>query len=39
MTRQTSVVVDLQPGTSTLTFTKSDQPGTVDFDYVDILLN
>ena len=37
MIRQTTVLVDLPAGTSTLTFTKADQPGTVDLDYVDIL--
>lgn len=30
--------MDLPAGTSTLTFTKEDQPGTVDLDYVDVLL-
>ncbi len=38
MIRQTSVLVDLPAGTSTLTFAKADQPGTVDLDYVDVLL-
>jgi hypothetical protein len=38
MIRQTNTVVDLPAGTSTLTFTKADQPGTIDLDYVDILL-
>jgi Concanavalin A-like lectin/glucanases superfamily len=36
--RQTSVTLDLPAGTSTLTFTKADQPGTVDLDYVDVML-
>ncbi|MEV6846139.1 LamG-like jellyroll fold domain-containing protein [Actinoplanes sp. NPDC051411] len=36
--RQTTVTVNLPAGTSTLTFTKADQPGTVDLDYVDVLL-
>jgi hypothetical protein len=38
MIRQTTVVVDLPAGTSTLTFAKQDQPGTVDLDYVDVEL-
>jgi hypothetical protein len=38
MIRQTTVQVDLPAGTSTLTFTKSDQPGAVDLDYVDVQL-
>jgi hypothetical protein len=38
MIRQTSVVVDLPAGASTLTFTKADQPGVVDLDYVDVQL-
>jgi hypothetical protein len=37
MIRQTTVFVDLPAGTSTLTFAKSDQPGVVDLDYVDVL--
>ncbi|GIE95302.1 hypothetical protein Ari01nite_27670 [Paractinoplanes rishiriensis] len=36
MIRQTTVQVDLPAGASTLAFTKSDQPGTVDLDYVDV---
>jgi hypothetical protein len=38
MIRQTDRWVDLPAGTSTLTFTKAGQPGTVDLDYVDVLL-
>jgi hypothetical protein len=45
MIRQTSVVVRLPAGTSTITLAKGDpdhpgqvQPGTVDLDYVDVAL-
>jgi hypothetical protein len=38
MIRQTTVVVTLPAGTSTLTLAKQDQPGTVDLDYVDVEL-
>ena len=38
MIRQTTVVVDLPAGTSTLTLAKADQPGVVDLDYVDVSL-
>ncbi|WP_246278710.1 LamG-like jellyroll fold domain-containing protein [Phytohabitans rumicis] len=38
MIRQTTAVVDLPAGTSTLTFAKATQPGVVDVDYVDVLL-
>jgi hypothetical protein len=38
MIRQTTVEVELPAGESTLTFTKADQPGVVDLDYVDVEL-
>jgi hypothetical protein len=38
MIRQTTVVVELPAGTSTLTLAKQDQPGTLDLDYVDVEL-
>jgi hypothetical protein len=36
MIRQTTAVVSLPAGTSTITLTKADQPGAVDLDYVDV---
>lgn len=38
MIRQTTVVVELPAGSSTITFTKQTEPGTVDLDYVDVEL-
>jgi hypothetical protein len=38
MIRQTTAVVQLPAGTSTLSFAKDGQPGTVDLDYVDVEL-
>jgi hypothetical protein len=38
MVRHTTVVVELPAGTSTLTFSKQTEPGTVDLDYVDVEL-
>jgi hypothetical protein len=39
MIRQTTVLVELPAGSSTITFAKQTEPGTVDLDYVDIELH